>query len=76
MKILVIKNKGVNKKFVEKEIERLSYFSRIKKLFGIDNIPYTVREIESDIDIKVSVKGKATDGQTGYTLKNYSYHLF
>lgn len=69
MKILILKNKGVNEKFVEKQIKSLDYFGKLKSLFGIDNIPYTLEEADVDIDIKVSKKGKATDGTYGYTLK-------
>ena len=70
MKIAILKNKGVNDKFVEKEIENLKYFSNINKNFALNNIPYTVTVIETDFDVKIKQKGKAKDGQTGYTLKS------
>ena len=52
MKIAILKNKGVNDKFVEKEIKNLKYFSNINKNFALNNIPYTVTVIETDFDVK------------------------
>jgi zinc D-Ala-D-Ala carboxypeptidase len=69
MKILILKNKGVNEKFVEKEIENLKFFKNIKKNFQLPNIPYTVEVRDIDFDVKVKKKGKASDGRIGYTLK-------
>jgi zinc D-Ala-D-Ala carboxypeptidase len=69
MKILILKNKGVNEKFVEKEIENLKFFKNIKKNFKLPNIPYTVEVRDIDFDVKVKKKSKASDGRIGYTLK-------
>ena len=69
MKILILKNKGVNEKFVEQEIENLKFFKNIKKNFQLPNIPYTLEVRDIDFDVKVKKKGTASNGKSGYTLK-------
>lgn len=70
MKIAILKNKGVKKRFVEKEIKNLKYFSKINKNFKLHNIPFSVTELDTDFKVEVSVKGVASNGKKGYTLKS------
>ena len=70
MKIAILKNKGVNNKFVKKEIKNLKYFSNINKNFALNNIEYTVTVIETDFEVETKRRGTATNGKVGYTLKS------
>jgi hypothetical protein len=76
MKILIIKNKGVNDKFYKREVAKLKYFSELKKNFGIDNIAYEITETDSDIPISLKQTGVSTNGLIGYTVQDLEKYLY
>lgn len=77
MKILIIKNKGVKKGFIENQIEEMTeYFSeKAPEKFGVSPRYFEFDIIESDLDIKLVNVGTNSQGKSAYGADDVKRHI-